>query len=148
MIGQQNTATTASLSAPVGGWNARDSLAAMPPTDAVNLTNFWPTPTDVELRKGWTTYSSGISGTVNTVMTYASPTGQQLFAVAGSTIYNCTTKGAATAVYTGLTSDKLQWVSFSNIGGYYIVACNGADPVIAYDGTHWFTLAKIGRAHV
>ena len=143
MIGQQNTAVTASLPAPIGGWNARDSLAAMPQTDAVNLTNFWPTPTDVELRKGWTVYSTGISGTVNTMMTYASPTGQQLFAVAGGTIYNCTTKGAATAVYSGLTSDKLQWVSFSNIGGYYIVACNGADPVIAYDGTNWFKIANV-----
>ena len=75
MIGQQNTAVTASLPAPIGGWNARDSLAAMPQTDAVNLTNFWPTPTDVELRKGWTVYSTGISGTINTMMTYASPAG-------------------------------------------------------------------------
>ena len=76
---QQNTATTASLTAPVGGWNARDSLASMPPTDTVNLTNFWPTPTDVRLRNGWTKYSTGITGQVNTVMTYAAPSGQQFW---------------------------------------------------------------------
>ena len=32
-------ATTASIPAPLGGWNARDSLAEMSPTDAVQMTN-------------------------------------------------------------------------------------------------------------
>jgi len=138
---QQNTATTASLTAPVGGWNARDSLAAMPPTDAVNLTNFWLTPTDVRLRNGWTKYSTGITGQVNTVMTYAAPSGQQLLAAAGTKIYNCTNSGTATTSYTGITSDKMQWVDFSNIGGYYLVACNGSDPVMVYNGTSWLKIA-------
>ena len=61
-------ATTASIPAPLGGWNARDSLAEMSPMDAVQLTNFFPTPSDVTLRKGYTKYSTGISGQVNTLM--------------------------------------------------------------------------------
>jgi hypothetical protein len=50
---KQNTATTASVPAPIGGWNARDSLAAMAPTDAVQLVNWYPTPTDVTMRSGY-----------------------------------------------------------------------------------------------
>jgi hypothetical protein len=51
------TANTASITAPIGGWNARDSIAEMPATDAVTLTNMYPTPTDVTLRSGYTRYS-------------------------------------------------------------------------------------------
>jgi hypothetical protein len=51
------TANTASITAPIGGWNARDSIAEMPPTDAVTLTNLYPTPTDVTLRNGYTRLS-------------------------------------------------------------------------------------------
>jgi len=53
MAAQGRNATTASLAAPIGGWNARDSLAEMKPLDAVQLVNFFPTPTDVTLRKGY-----------------------------------------------------------------------------------------------
>ena len=48
------SATTTSVPAPIGGWNARDSLANMNPMDAIQLVNFYPTPTDVTMRKGWT----------------------------------------------------------------------------------------------
>ena len=66
ILGQskQRTALTASLPSPIGGWNARDSLASMSPTDAVVLNNFFPTPTDVTLRKGYTNISTGITGQV------------------------------------------------------------------------------------
>jgi hypothetical protein len=51
-VAKKQTALTASLPAPIGGWNARDSLAEMQPLDAVQMNNFFPTPTDVTLRKG------------------------------------------------------------------------------------------------
>jgi len=56
-VPQQRRAMTASLASPIGGWNARDSLAEMSPLDAVQLTNFFPTPTDVTMRRGWSRYS-------------------------------------------------------------------------------------------
>ena len=43
---------SASFPAPVGGWNARDPLAAMDPADAVKLVNFIPNTTSVTLRQG------------------------------------------------------------------------------------------------
>jgi len=137
-------ATTASLAAPIGGWNARDSLAEMQPLDAVQLTNFYPTPYDVELRKGYTKYSTGITGQVNSLMTYAGTTSQKLFAAAGNTIYDATNSTATFAF--SVTNDKLQHVNFSNIGGNYLVACNGVDPTMVFDGTSWFKLATTSTA--
>ena len=138
-------ATTASLPAPIGGWNARDSLAEMAATDAVQLTNFFPTPYDVQLRKGYTKYSTGITGQVNTLMTYAGTTSQTLFAAANNSIWDAS-NSTAVLKQTGFANDKFQFVNFSNIGGNYLVACNGADPTVIYDGTNWIKLATTGTA--
>jgi len=140
-----NSATTASITAPIGGWNARDSIAQMPPTDAVTLNNFYPTPTDVQLRLGYTKYSTGITGQVNTLMNYAGPTTQKLFAAAGTKIYNADTS-TATQVVTSLTSDKFQYVNMSNIGGHYLTAVNGTDANLVYNGTTWITTANTSTA--
>ena len=122
---KQNTARTTSVPAPLGGWNARDSLANMQPMDAVQMVNFYPTPTDVTLRKGWTEKSTGITGEVKTIMTYPLQGGYSLFGVASSKIWNCDAS-TAVEVFDGLTNSQLQFVNFSNTSGSY----------------------KIGRAHV
>lgn len=133
------TALTASITAPIGGWNARDSVAAMPPTDAVTLTNLYPTPTDVMLRRGYSKYSDGITGQVNTVMNYAGTSDQTLFAAAGTSIYDCSLP-TAEAVFS-ITNDKLQYVNIGNAAGDFLVACNGSDATLVYDGTDWVKMA-------
>lgn len=142
---KQNTARTTSVPAPLGGWNARDSLANMQPMDAVQMVNFFPTPTDVQLRRGWSEKSTGITGQVNTVITYPTNTGYELFGVAGSKIWDASAS-TAVEVFDGLTDSKLQFVNFSNTAGNFIVACNGVDPVIVYNGTDWFFLATTETA--
>jgi hypothetical protein len=137
---QQRQAVTASVAAPIGGWNARDSIAEMSPLDAVVLQNWFPTPSDIELRKGYTQSSTGIDSQVNSLMNYAGPTSQTLFAAAGSKIWDAST-ATATQSLTGLANDKFQYVNMSNAGGNYLVACNGADPVIVYDGSKWIKIA-------
>jgi len=142
---KQNTAKTASVPSPIGGWNGRDSLANMSPTDAVQMVNWYPTPTDVTMRKGYTKSSTGITGSVNTLMNYPTSSGYKLFAAASSRIYDATSS-TATQVFTGLTSDKLQYVNFTNTSGNYLVACNGADPTLIYDGSNWFKIATTTTA--
>ena len=140
------TATTTSLAAPIGGWNARDSLAEMNPLDAVQLVNFFPTPTDVTLRKGYTKASIGITGEVQTLMNYANADGTNtLFAIAGGVIYNASTS-TATSVLTGLSNSKFQHCMISTDGGNFLVAVNGADPAIIYDGTRWYKMATTTTA--
>jgi len=130
-VAQKFNATTTSITAPIGGWNARDSIAQMPPTDAVTLNNLYPTPTDIQLRLGYTKYSDGITGEVNTLMNYAGPTTETMFAAAGTKIYNTGTS-TATESLTGLSSDKFQYVNMSNIGGSYLSAVNGINPGETY----------------
>ena len=222
---KQNTASTTSVPAPIGGWNARDSLANMSPTDAVQLVNWFPTPTDVTMRKGYTvasilTTSTGvqtissithvedvatlttasahglttgvyvsITGTtpaeysgvfkitvtsptvftyvldavptgnatvvgtylnqattpINTLMNYTKTSGYSLFGAAGSDIWD-TKPNPATKVFTGITNDKLQSVNMTNTAGHYLVACNGVDPTIIYDGSVWFYVATTSTA--
>jgi hypothetical protein len=217
---KKNTADTASVAAPIGGWNARDSLANMQPMDAVQLVNWFPTPTDVTMRQGYTvasiiTTSTGvqtissityvdniatlttaaahglstgayvsITGTtpaaysgvfkitvtsatvftyvlvtapggnatvvgtylnqaitpINTLMNYTQTSGYKLFGAAGTKIYE-TTQNPALEVFSGITSDKFQSVNLTNAAGQFLVACNGSDPTMIYDGTQWFYIA-------
>jgi len=140
------TASVASLASPIGGWNARDSLAEMNPLDAVQLINFYPTPTDVTLRKGFSQASTGITGQVQTLMNYAGYNGTNtLFAVANGVIYNASTS-VATSAFTGLSNSKFQHCMISTDGGNFMIAVNGQDAAMVYDGTRWYKMATTSTA--
>ena len=136
---QPRTAVTASVPSAIGGWNARDSLAAMSPVDAVTMNNFWPTPTEVTIRKGWIKQSTGIDGRVLTLMNYAGTSDQKLFACAGNKIYDVDLPVAVPVFNT--QESRFSFVNFNNDGGDYLVACNGVDPTLVYDGTRWAAMA-------
>jgi len=145
-VAKKFTASVASLASPIGGWNARDSLAEMNPLDAVQLINFFPTPSDVTLRKGFTKTSTGITGNVQTLMNYANQDGTNtLFAVANGVIYNASTS-TATSVFTGLTNSKFQHCMISTDGGNFLIAVNGEDAAMIYDGTRWAKIATTSTA--
>jgi hypothetical protein len=145
-VAKKFTARTTSLASPIGGWNARDSLAEMNPLDAVQLVNFFPTPTDVTLRKGYTKASIGITGNVETLMNYADYNGTNtLFAIANGVIYNAST-ATATSVFTGLGNSRFQHCMISTDGGNFLIAVNGVDPAIIYDGTRWYRMATTTTA--
>jgi hypothetical protein len=135
-VAKKFSALTASLPSPIGGWNARDSLAEMNPIDAVQMINFFPTPTDVTLRKGYTKISTGITGEVLSLLNYSSPTGNKLFGATASTIWDTTTS-TATASLTGNTDGKWFQSMITTAGGSFMPAVNAVDPMIVYDGTRW-----------
>lgn len=144
-VAQKRTAKTASVPAPLGGWNARDSLAEMSPMDAVQMINMFPTPSDVTLRKGYSKASTGITGRVNSLMNYSEIGTYKLFAAAGTKIYNAK-PSTAVEVFSGITNDKFQHVNITTAGGHFLVACNGADPTLMYDGSNWFKIATTSTA--
>ena len=143
---QQRQARTTSVASPLGGWNARDSVAEMNPMDATKLENFFPTPSDVSLRKGWTTQATGITGKVETLMSYNGPTSNKLFAIASGKIYDVTATGTATQVYSGLSNSKWQFVNVSTVGGNFLGMVNGLDPAMVYNGTSWIVVASTSTA--
>jgi hypothetical protein len=118
----------------------------MNPLDAVVLNNFYPTPSQIQLRKGYTEYATGITGQVDTLMQYSGGSTSKLFAAAGSVIYDVSSAGAAVSVVTGQGSDRLQYVNASTSGGNFLVAVNGADAPLIYDGTNWIKYATISTA--
>jgi len=144
-VAKRFTATTSSVAAPIGGWNARDSLAEMNPLDAVQMVNFFPTPTDVTLRKGYTKTSTGIAGAVLSLMSYASPTTTTLFAATATIIYDASTS-TATSSLTGNTNGKWIHSMITTAGGSFMPAVNNVDPMVVYDGTRWSRSATTSTA--
>jgi hypothetical protein len=116
----------------------------MPPLDAVTLNNFWPTPTDVQLRLGYSRFCTGITGQVNSLMNYAGVTSQKLFAAAGTSIYDAS--GSTGVVVKTITNDKLQHINVGTTGGHFMVAVNGDDAALLYDGTNWISYASTATA--
>ena len=141
MMIQGTAAQVASLPAPIGGWNARDSLANMEPTDAVQLTNMFPTVSSVNLRGGYQQFATGITGQVESLFNYSGGATERLFAVAGGKIYNVTAGGAVgAAVVSGLTNSRWEYVNVSTPGGAYMYCANGVDAPLLYDGTNWTSI--------
>lgn len=131
---------TASIPAPTGGLNARDALANMPESDAVILENWFPTPSSVDLRSGYSNYVTGLPGWVETLALYNGPSIKKLFGVSVTSIYDVSTAGVVGAPsVTGLTNARWQHVNFGTPGGNYLQMVNGADKLRGYDGTSWWT---------
>ena len=130
---------TLSVPSPVGGWNARDPLAEMKTNEAVQLDNFFCTPFDVMVRYGYSNQSTGITGAVNTLVSYSPPTGSlKLFAFAGANVYDASNVGAVGAPkLSGITLDRQQHVNYGTAGGNFLIACSGSEIPYVYNGTQW-----------
>lgn len=143
----------ATLPAPIDGINARDSLALMKPTDAIDMENLFPTPTDVGLRNGYTAHAT-LTGLPETIIPYNGLTARKLFAgvVNGGTrsVFDVTAAGAVGAAVVGgagatieaLTSTRFDYVQIGTTGGMFLSLVNGSDTPLEYDGTTWSVSAS------
>jgi len=140
MARKKLSSVSTSIPSPVGGWNSRDSLAAMPPTDAVSLVNYFPLTSDVVIRGGHTRHATGFPDLVETIIAYSGSTTDKLFGISNGSVYDATSGGAIGAsVLSGLTNDRWQYVNIATPGGNFIEMCNGLDDVRNFDGTTWAT---------
>lgn len=134
-----NGAQTLTVPAPTGGLNALDSLAAMPPTDAVILDNFFPQTTSCDLRLGYVQHATGLPADVESLMAYNSATSSKMFAGSGTAFYDVTSAGAVgAAVVSGLTNARWQHVNTGTPGGQFLMAVNGFDKLRGYTGSAWW----------
>lgn len=137
---RQKVSITETFPAPISGWNARDGLASMQPTDAIVLKNWYPRPSYVEFRGGWAEHATGMAGgNAKTLMVYNKMNGtNELFAATTNWIYNVSSAGAVGGtVITSRTSGKYQWVMFGDGTNNWLIAVNGVDDPAYYDGTTW-----------
>jgi len=141
---QGNAARVASLPAPVGGWNARDSIANMEPIDAYQLTNLFPSVSNVVLRGGFENWATGITGQVQTLVNYSTGTADKLFAWAVGSIFDVTAQGAVGAAeVTGLTNAKWEHINVTTAAGSYLYCVNGVDAPLLYDNSTWASITGI-----
>lgn len=140
-----------SVPAPVGGLNALDSLASMPQTDAIVLTNAFPRPGYVELRKGYAQWATGLPGWVETIIVYSSnaaANSYQLFAMSGTALYNVTAGGAVgAAVVTGLSNARWEYTNMGTPGGSFLYAANGTNAPLLYDGATWRSVTGVSTPY-
>lgn len=132
-----------SAAAPTGGWNSRDAIANMAPSDAVVLDNFFPSSSSVDLRKGTLTWATGLGSRVKTLMGYASPTSKKLFACTNAGVYDITAGGAVGAAVTTLTEGYCQFVNMGTSAGSFLLSVNGIDNLKLYDGTTWTDITAV-----
>lgn len=136
-----------SIRSPVKGWNANDSIDAMPPGYAIQLDNFFPETSYCRMRRGYRTFCDTGRGTKNvaTLMTWAGGS-QKLLAACDGRIFDVTS-GSASLLASGYASDYWSWTAFSTGGGQYVIAVNGADTGWRYDGTTLTALVNTGPSN-
>ena len=128
-----------SIPAPMGGWNTRDGLDSMPPSDAVQLDNWIPGVGEVNTRWGYVSHVTGMgSSNVDTLAEYHSGTTRKLLAFANGNIYNATTTN--TSIGSGFTNNQWQTANFN--GSIFMV--NGDDAPQDWDGTTLTSTAWTG----
>lgn len=140
---RRQKARTSSTAAPIGGLNAVDALADMPPTDAIVMDNWFPQPSYISLRNGYALWATGFPGWVETVLAYSGAS-KKLFGFSGTSVYDATAQGAiGAAVVTGLTNARWEYTNVATAGGQFAYAANGVDTPLLYDGTSWVKITGI-----
>lgn len=133
------------VTAPIGGLNAFSPISNMPENDALVLRNFYPEPFGLRVRKGYREQATGLDGEVCTLMRYDSIDGiTNIFAVDQTKIIDITTPGDYSAG-TPLCVSSNPWWQFTNSAnpaGTHLIAFNGVDDGIWWDGTDLVRLTE------
>lgn len=156
-INRSGNAITKTLPAPVGGLNARDSLSAMPPTDASVMENWFPYADRVATRAGFSALATqaaiGHAGTVEGWRAFARWSGasgeqiigfyayQELVAAADRTrmrAYNIALNGTISGAFDFATVGAAEfggnlgeWTEFTNAAGTHYLVVPYVYPVSA-----------------
>lgn len=148
-VNRARKADVTRYAAPVGGWNARDSLATMDPLQAVRMDNFFPGFGSVSLRKGFTSYATGLGAQVKTLAQFVNGATVKFIAAANGRIWDISSAGAGVSLASGFAENAWQWAQFDDIGGgARIGLVNGTDAPQTYNGTVIAAMTVSGPASV
>lgn len=128
--------------APVRGWVLNENLSVAGPAAARQLDNWFPTSTGIRLRGGARQVARvATDAPVYSLINYQTGSVETFFGASETAIYDITTPAdpdvAPTAAVTGQTSGDYVYVQFATAGGDYLIAVNGADFHLTFDGTTW-----------
>lgn len=119
------------IPAPYGGINTKDSESQMEATDALLMENFFPIQGAVKTRKGFTSYCTGLTGYVETLIDHNSGANRKFLACHSDKISDITNPASISVLKSGLTSARWQTAA---MGGYTLFF-NGSDTPLLYDGS-------------
>ena len=122
------------LAACLGGLNTRDSLASMDEKDAIELQNIIPGTGSVRIRRGSTSWATGLESNVETLAELHAGSIRKFIAAASSKIFDITATGSAIEIGTGYSNARWQYVKFGSLISI-LWMCNGQDIPIMYDGS-------------
>ena len=128
--------------APVRGWVTNESIAMAQPGGALVLDNFFPSRTSIRPRGGALRHATvHASAPCESLMAYRGGANRKKFAATATAIYETTNPASPTviptAVLTGQTNGDYSSINFATPGGEFLIAVNGADRMIYYDGSTW-----------
>lgn len=126
--------------APIAGLIKSGSLIGADPRGCDVLDNWIPTAEGARLRGGAARHAT-VAGDVVQMFTYRSGTAESLFAATSGTICNVTSPASPTVEVipsvSGLNGGDWSSVQFATAGGQFVVAVNGVDKALRYDGSAW-----------
>lgn len=127
--------------APVGGWNARDPLSAMPPNDAVKMINMVSRGLYVECRAPFVYLGAPATfDRIHSMHPYYGTTNTRLLAGDGTAIKEIST-GVPATLGTGFTGDPWQATAFNAL-----LILTGGGTAQSYNGTVLTALVTTGVA--
>jgi hypothetical protein len=125
-----------SIDAPIGGWNAFDSLDNMPPDSAVELINLIPNAGSVDTRKGSRIYGDTLTGLpVETVASLDTDSEIRMVAASAGGVFDIDPLGVVVEIEPVGTfgNDRWQTANFRRIDEVgVLIMCNGVDEVHGY----------------
>lgn len=132
------------LGAPIRGIDDTSSLANMDPMYAIDLLNFFPEFGALKVRSGYQEHVTGMTDNGKTLMVFNAQNGtSKLFCATDDGIFDVTTATETPTNVKALTNGTMVWTQFSNIAGQWLIACNGVDAPVLYDGTSWTSFANV-----
>ena len=105
----------------------------MPPTDALIMSNFFPTVEKVTLRDGYTSFCTGVgSGNVETLIEHNAGANRQLLAIGSNGTFYQIDSGSAVSKKTGLANGRAEHIEFNNVT---VVVPSGANVPFSWNGS-------------
>lgn len=134
---RSNVSSTETFPAPAKGWVQSGNVVLAGRDQAEVLDNFIPTAQGARLRGGATVFAN-IGASVVRMFNYASGGTEKLFAATANKVFDVNrvaTGSNAFAELEGLSSGDWSSTQISTSGGQFLVAVNGTDSAIYWDGT-------------
>ncbi len=125
------TAKDANVAAPHGGLNTRDAESAMLSTDALIMENWFPGQGSISTRKGFTQYTTGLTGDVETLAEFNAGTNRKFICANSDEINDVTNPLSISNLGSSFSNARWQTVNFNA----NLLLFNGADTPQIYNGS-------------